>query len=112
MPRTCVIVTAGELGASLYPVRGSGESCLGRFGGMKFLSFRARGAARYGIVEGHKVVDLSARLKYPDLKALITADARAEAEREAKGATADFSLDQIVFDPVIPNAAKIVCVGL
>ena len=79
---------------------------------MKFLSFRAGGASRYGIADGSKVIDLSVRLKYPDLKALITAGARAEAEREAKGATGDFNLDQVVFDPVIPNAAKIVCVGL
>ena len=71
---------------------------------MKFLSFRAGGGARYGVADGSKVIDLSARLKYPDLKALITAGARAEAEREAKGAAGDFNLDQIVFDPVIPNA--------
>jgi 2-keto-4-pentenoate hydratase/2-oxohepta-3-ene-1,7-dioic acid hydratase in catechol pathway len=79
---------------------------------MKFLSFRARGAARYGIVDGQKIIDLTTRLKCPDLKALIAAGACAEAEREAKGATADFTLEQIVFDPVIPNPDKIVCVGL
>ena len=32
--------------------------------------------------------------------------------RAAKGATADFMLEQIAFDPVIPNPDKIVCVGL
>jgi 2-keto-4-pentenoate hydratase/2-oxohepta-3-ene-1,7-dioic acid hydratase in catechol pathway len=79
---------------------------------MKFLSFRARGAARYGVVDGNNVVDLTARLKYPDLQALIAAGARAEAEREAKAAKADFTLDQIVFDPVITNPSKIICVGL
>jgi len=55
---------------------------------------------------------LTKRLKHADLKALIAADARAEAEREVKGATADFTLDQIAFDPVIPNPGKIICVGL
>ena len=35
---------------------------------MKFVSFRAGGAARYGLVEGNRVVDLTKRLKYPDLK--------------------------------------------
>jgi len=79
---------------------------------MKFVSFRAGGAARYGLVEGNRIVDLTRRLKYPDLKALIVADAFAEAGRAAKGATADFTLDQIVFDPVIPNTGKIICVGL
>ena len=79
---------------------------------MKFLSFRAAGSARYGVADGNKVIDLTARLRYPDLKALIAADARGEAEREAKGAKADFTLDQIVFDPVITNSGKIICVGL
>lgn len=79
---------------------------------MKFVSFRAGGAARYGLVEGNRIVDLTRRLKYPDLKALITADAFAEAGRAAKGATTDYALDQIAFDPVIPNPGKIICVGL
>ena len=79
---------------------------------MKFLSYRATGAARYGVVDGNNVVDLTGRLKYPDLKALIAADARAEAERATKSATADFTLEQIAFDPVIPNPGKIVCIGL
>ena len=79
---------------------------------MKFVSFRAGGAARYGLVERNGVIDLTRRLKYPDLKSLITADAFAEAGRAAKGATADYALDQIAFDPVIPNPGKIICVGL
>jgi 2-keto-4-pentenoate hydratase/2-oxohepta-3-ene-1,7-dioic acid hydratase in catechol pathway len=79
---------------------------------MKFLSFRAGAAAHYGLAECNKVVDLTPRLKYPDLKALIAAGGFPEAARAAKGATADFTLDQIVFDPVIPNPDKIVCVGL
>jgi 2-keto-4-pentenoate hydratase/2-oxohepta-3-ene-1,7-dioic acid hydratase in catechol pathway len=79
---------------------------------MKFVSFRAGGAARYGLVRGNDVIDLSGRLKYPDLKALIAADAAAEAEREANGAKADFQLDRLTFDPVIPNPGKIICIGL
>jgi 2-keto-4-pentenoate hydratase/2-oxohepta-3-ene-1,7-dioic acid hydratase in catechol pathway len=79
---------------------------------MKFVSFRASRTARYGVVDGNKVTDLTPRLKYPDLKGMIAADARAEAEREAKGATADFTLNQIVFAPTIPNPDKIICVGL
>jgi 2-keto-4-pentenoate hydratase/2-oxohepta-3-ene-1,7-dioic acid hydratase in catechol pathway len=79
---------------------------------MKFLSFRAGRAAHYGLVNGNKVVDLSARLKYPDLKALIAAGATSEAAREAKGASPDFTLEQITFDPVIANPGKIICVGL
>ena len=79
---------------------------------MKFVSFRVGGAAHYGVVDGKNVVDLKPRLKYPDLKAMIVADAVAEAGRVAKGAAADFSLDQISFDPVIPDPGKIICIGL
>ena len=79
---------------------------------MKFLSFHAAGAHRYGLVDGNKVVDLTGRLNYPDLKSLIAADATAEAARAGKGASADFTLAQIVFDPVLPNPDKIICVGL
>jgi len=79
---------------------------------MKFLSFRAAGAAHYGIVSGGNVVDLTRRLKYPNLKGLIAADGFREAEREAKGATPDFKVDQITYDPVITDPGKIICVGL
>jgi 2-keto-4-pentenoate hydratase/2-oxohepta-3-ene-1,7-dioic acid hydratase in catechol pathway len=79
---------------------------------MKFLSFRAGRAAHYGLADGDKVIDLTPRLKYPDLKALIAADGQREAEHEAKGATPDFTLGQIQFDPVITNADKIICIGL
>jgi 2-keto-4-pentenoate hydratase/2-oxohepta-3-ene-1,7-dioic acid hydratase in catechol pathway len=79
---------------------------------MKFLSFRAGGGARYGLVKGEGVVDLTQRLKYPDLKSLIAANGFAEAEREAKGAAADYTLGQVTYDPVIPNPGKIICIGL
>ena len=75
---------------------------------MKFVSFRAGRAAHYGVVDGSKVVDLTPRLKHADLKTLIAADAFKDAAREAKGATADFNLEQITFDPVIVNAAKVI----
>jgi 2-keto-4-pentenoate hydratase/2-oxohepta-3-ene-1,7-dioic acid hydratase in catechol pathway len=81
---------------------------------MKLVSFRAQGAAHYGVVSGNGVVDLTPRLgsRYADLKALIAANALAEAEKAAKGAAADFKLDQIQYAPVIANPGKILCVGL
>ena len=81
---------------------------------MKLVSFRAKGAAHYGVVSGNGIVDLSPRLgsRYADIKALIAANALAEAEKAAKGASADFKLDEIQFEPVIANPGKILCVGL
>ena len=78
---------------------------------MKFVSFRAGGKSRYGLVDGDSVIDLTQRLKYPDLKSLIEADALDEAA-EAVSGPAEFDLDQIKYDPVIPNPGKIICVGL
>jgi 2-keto-4-pentenoate hydratase/2-oxohepta-3-ene-1,7-dioic acid hydratase in catechol pathway len=79
---------------------------------MKFVSFRVGGAAHYGLVDGTHVVDLTKRLNYPDLKAVIAAGALAEAGRAAKGASPDFKLSELTFDPVIPNPNKIICLGL
>jgi 2-keto-4-pentenoate hydratase/2-oxohepta-3-ene-1,7-dioic acid hydratase in catechol pathway len=79
---------------------------------MKFVSFRAGGAARYGIVEGNGVIDLSSRLKHPDLKSVIVAGALEQAAREARGAKPDYTLDQIQFAPVIANPSKLICIGV
>ena len=56
--------------------------------------------------------DLTARLKHPDLKSVVVAGALDQAAREAKGATADYTLDQISFDPVIANPSKLICIGV
>ncbi len=79
---------------------------------MKLLSFRAGGAAQYGLVDGNRVFTLNKRLKHADLQSWIAADARGETERAVKGATADFTLDQITFDILISNPNKIICIGL
>jgi len=79
---------------------------------MKFVSFRAGGSARYGLIKGGGVVDLTARLDYPDLRSLIAANGSAKAAGAAEGAAPDFPLSDIDYDPVIPNPDKILCVGL
>ncbi|WP_428156672.1 fumarylacetoacetate hydrolase family protein [Brevundimonas sp.] len=78
---------------------------------MKLLSFRANGVDRYGVVVGDGVVDLSARLSAPTLKALIAAGELASAEA-FKGDEPDFSLAEIEFLPVIPDAAHIWCMAI
>ena len=81
---------------------------------MKLASYLLDGRPSYGVVEGNGVVDLGRRLgaKYPDLRALITANALDEAKRAAAGAKPDASFDSLTLLPVIPNPDKIVCVGL
>ncbi len=81
---------------------------------MKLASYMMGKAAGYGVVNHDGVVDLTRRLgsKYPDLRALLGADALAEARDVAAGATPDYQLATLDLLPVIPNPDKIICVGL
>lgn len=82
---------------------------------MKFLTFQAGKAASYGAVTGDGVVDLGKRLgkKYPTLRAALAAGALAELTKVAKAAKkADLPLKKVKYLPVIPDARKIICVGL
>jgi 2-keto-4-pentenoate hydratase/2-oxohepta-3-ene-1,7-dioic acid hydratase in catechol pathway len=81
---------------------------------MKLASYLLDGRPSYGAVEGNGVIDLGRRIgaKYPDLRALITANAFEEAKRAAAGQKPDASFDSLTHLPVIPNPDKIVCVGL
>jgi 2-keto-4-pentenoate hydratase/2-oxohepta-3-ene-1,7-dioic acid hydratase in catechol pathway len=80
---------------------------------MKLLTYKTSRGTSYGAVAGQGVIDLGRRLggKYPDLKALIAANAFKEAAALLKEAP-DHKLSEIEFLPVIPNPGKIVCVGL
>lgn len=80
---------------------------------MKLVSFERAGRAGFGAVVGDGVVDLGRALegRYADLKALLAADALAEAARAAQG-TPDFALADVTLLPVIPNPGKIWCAGL
>ncbi|BBK33289.1 2-keto-4-pentenoate hydratase/2-oxohepta-3-ene-1,7-dioic acid hydratase in catechol pathway [Stella humosa] len=85
---------------------------------MKLLSFTAAGRDSYGALTGpagqEGVVDLGARLglRLPTLKALIAADAFAEAQTLVARGTVDHALADIRFRPVVPDPGKIVCIGL
>jgi 2-keto-4-pentenoate hydratase/2-oxohepta-3-ene-1,7-dioic acid hydratase in catechol pathway len=80
---------------------------------MKFASFQYEGAATWGLVEGVDVVDVGRTLqsKYPTLRAAIAADALGSAAAAAKDAKR-LSIDAVTLLPVIPDAGKILCVGL
>jgi len=80
---------------------------------MRLASFRTSKGASYGAVTDQGIVDLGRRIgnKYPDLKALIAANAVAEAKSLLKEKE-DFSIEAVEWLPVIPNPGKIICVGL
>ncbi len=81
---------------------------------MKFVSFRYKGKDSYGTVEGDGVIDLGRRLgkKFPTLRAALVAGALPALKKAAKGKKPDVKLSRIAYLPVIPDARKIVCVGL
>lgn len=81
---------------------------------MKFVSFRIGSSARYGVLQGTGVIDLSARLgaNHPTLRSFIAApDWRAQAERFL-GEKPDHDYEQLELLSVVPDANKVLCVAL
>ena len=81
---------------------------------MKLASFVRNGQNTYGAVVGASVIDLGPLLgkRYPDLKALLAADAVKEAAAAIAGRQPDCKLEDVQMLPVIPNPGKIWCCGL
>ena len=81
---------------------------------MKLASYVHAGVAGYGVVVGDGIVDLSRRIgaRYPDLRALLAADALEAARAASAAAAPDFALSAVWLQPVIPNPRKILCIGL
>src|SRR5690625_2755058 len=81
---------------------------------MRLVSFEYEGNTSYGAVKGDRIVDLGLLMgdKAIDLKSLIEEDLVAEAQRLVDEHEGTVALDQVRLLPVIPNADKIVCIGL
>lgn len=81
---------------------------------MKLISFLTKDGPRYGVVKDHGVIDLSSRLgnAFPTLRDLLAAQAMDKAQSFGRTTPPDYSLDDIVFLPPIPNPEKIICVGV
>jgi 2-keto-4-pentenoate hydratase/2-oxohepta-3-ene-1,7-dioic acid hydratase in catechol pathway len=79
---------------------------------MRLASFERKGRPGFGIVAGDGVIDAGARLsgKASTLREALATSSR-ELERLASG-TPDFGVDEIAFQPVVPDAAKLLCVGI
>ncbi len=80
---------------------------------MKLISFEAGGRSSFGAVEGDKIIDLGPRMKdINGLEDLLDPQSQARAAAAAKGATADFTLDEIRYLRPIAYPEKIVCIGV
>ncbi len=79
---------------------------------MKLVSFTAQGRSGWGIVEGDAVRDMSAALPgAPSLKVLLEQDGILAAGKVAASAPL-LPFDAIDLLPVLPDPAKIFCIGL
>jgi len=79
---------------------------------VRLISFEFDGRVSYGLLDGDRVQEARAsfRAKYADLQAVIAADAESELGESVESEQHDMS--EIRFLPVIPNANKVLCVGV
>ena len=80
---------------------------------MRVISFEHRGNPSYGIMTEAGVIDAGARMagEFPDLRAVLRAEALGRL-RDLADTDADIDEKDISYLPVVPNASKILCVGI
>ncbi len=80
---------------------------------MAFISFQAEGRSSYGVLREDGVFDLGRRLGsvLPDLKSFVAAQGLGMLAPLPAAAT-DYASGEFTYLPVIPNPAKVLCVGL
>ena len=81
---------------------------------MKVTTYNHHGTETWGVVVDGGLVDMGARLgaRYPTLRSVLEAGALGEVESAAKGQDPDHDIGAVKLLPVIPDAGKILCVGL
>ena len=78
---------------------------------MKWVSFKDNSRLTFGLVTDQGIADAGSRTEYDTLKQAIAAQALGSIAQELEGG-ADVSLGDVELLPVIPDPAKILCVGL
>jgi 2-keto-4-pentenoate hydratase/2-oxohepta-3-ene-1,7-dioic acid hydratase in catechol pathway len=81
---------------------------------MKVVTFERNGARSYGILDNDRVLDVGNRLasRYADLRAVLSAGALQDLLIASTQGAQTFRVEEVNFEPVIPNPEKILCVGL
>lgn len=80
---------------------------------MKFLSFSRQGKASFGAVIDNRIIDLGARhAEIADLRAALRSSQLTKLAEEATTSGGDYGLDEIEYQPTIPNPEKIICIGV
>jgi len=81
---------------------------------VKLVSFIQDGQARYGLIQGEAYVAPSAGFlaRFPDLKAVLAANALAELQADVQQGGRHVAPAQVQAQAVIPAPGKVICVGL
>jgi 2-keto-4-pentenoate hydratase/2-oxohepta-3-ene-1,7-dioic acid hydratase in catechol pathway len=81
---------------------------------MKLASYVRLGKPGFGACVDDGIVDLTGRIspEIVSLKGLLAADAVAQAQSYVAGRRAEFALSDVTLLPVVPDPAKILCIGL
>ncbi|MGC1780984.1 MAG: fumarylacetoacetate hydrolase family protein [Acidobacteriaceae bacterium] len=81
---------------------------------MAFITFQAENRISYGVIREDGVFDLGRRIGtvLPDLKSFLAARGLGILGDVPKSAITDYATGEFTYAPVIPNPAKILCVGL
>ena len=81
---------------------------------MKFISFEKSGKAGYGTVINDRVIDLSKQFadRFPDMRAVLEADALPELRKAAEGSTGDYDLADVKLLRPVTNPRMTICVGV
>jgi len=81
---------------------------------MKFVSFSKEGANGFGTLLDDGIIDLTNKLKdgVDSLKGALAADLLSKASDYVTGRSADFAQSEVTPLPVIPDPAKIICIGV
>ncbi|MFG1225577.1 fumarylacetoacetate hydrolase family protein [Xanthobacter wiegelii] len=80
----------------------------------RFVTFSMGGKRGYGLARGGGLVDLSARhgARWPSLRAAIADGALGQLAEAASNLSPDLPLDAIRYEIPVPDAEKIICVGV
>ena len=79
---------------------------------MRLISYRDSKGESYGVATNSGVVNVGRTLNYPDLRALLDADALQEVRDYVDGRDTECVLDDITLLPPVQNPEKIIMVGL
>jgi 2-keto-4-pentenoate hydratase/2-oxohepta-3-ene-1,7-dioic acid hydratase in catechol pathway len=81
---------------------------------MRIASYIVKGAPSYGVATANGIIDLKKRLgdKFADVRSLIAADGLRAARAAIASQHPDYSIEEVVLLPPVPDPEKLWCIGV